>query len=223
MVRVQLENERQFKRMLEEYARKSGKEVAVGIKEVALSSARELTKKVQPYGITSAKGEKFIQNIGRQVDQVYIGVNLGAYPATNDIESAHRDARRNGVVRPRKFRKQQGQPWLGLIKQSEKEIYKRKQQAKAGRAKGAWVEAGNSLRIAKLSGIPKWISRNASAGYGGSDVIGTGWKTTIMLWNRTPYLRRIQKDSAVQRALADGRKNGFRRLEKILQKLNKTI
>lgn len=209
--------------MVEEYAAKTGKGLERGVKEIAMSSARRLAMKVQPFGLGKDKGAKFIANIGRQIDQAYIGVNLGAYPATNSMEEAHMSQRKNGKIRPRKFRKEKGQPWLKLITQAQKEEYKRKIQKKAGRAKGAWVQAGNSLNVGKMSGVTDWIKRHSTSGYGGSSVTGLGFNTVVELFNKTPYLRSIQRDRDVQAALIAGRQKGFERLEIILKKLNKTI
>lgn len=223
MVKISLTNEAEFRRMVEQYAAKTGKGLERGVKEIAMSSARALAQKVQPFGLGKDKGAKFIANIGRQIDQAYIGVNLGAYPATNSMEEAHMSQRKNGKIRPRKFRKERGQPWLKLITQAQKEEYKRKIQKKAGRAKGAWVQAGNSLNAGKMSGVPDWIKRHATSGYGGSSVTGFGLDTVVELYNKTPYLRSIQRDRDVQAALITGRKNGFKRLQTILEKLNKTV
>lgn len=223
VVKISLTNEAEFRRMVEQYAAKTGKGLERGVKEIAMSSARALAQKVQPFGLGKDKGEKFIANIGRQIDQAYIGVNLGAYPATNSMEEAHMIQRKNGKIRPRKFRKEKGQPWLKLITQAQKEEYKRKIQKKAGRAKGAWVQAGNSLNSGKMSGVPDWIKRHATSAYGGSVITGMGLDTVVELYNKTPYLRSIQRDRDVQAALITGRKNGFKRLKTILEKLNKTI
>lgn len=208
------------KKLLDKFSKSTGKAVETGIKEIAMSSARALCIKVQPFGVKASRGKQFIENVGRQVDQAFFGVNLGAYPATNDIKQAHYAARRNGKVPPRQFRKERGKKWLGLISESDKQSYRVKAQAKAGRAKGAWVESGNSLGVAKMSGIPQWISRHDSTGYGGHKMEGRSLSAQVSLWNKTPYIRSIQPDSAVKAALAQGRKNGIKRMEKIIKKVS---
>ena len=197
------------------------KTVEDGINEMGSSVARKLADRVQPYGLKSDKGKKFIESIGRQVDRVWIGVNLGALPATSDMKTVHYAARngsRKGVVPDWQFRRQKSKPWLGLIPTSEREIYKRKVQAKAGRAKGAWIEAGNAIGGKKLSGIANWIARHAAGGYGSATKSGKELNYKLTLENRTPYMGRILPPDTVEKTVALGVKNGFNRISKTIDK-----
>lgn len=206
---------------LKEFARLTGKAAEDGIKECAKSAAKQLAMKTQPFGLTAGKGKTFEQNIGRQVDQVYFGVNLGAYPATGSIKDAHYDARRNGDrpgrVKARQFRKERGQKWLGLIDSGQRDDYKVKQQAKAGRVKGAWIEAGNSLALRKAPKVVAWISRHTSGGYGGHSKTGEGMSVKIVLENRTPYAASTIYPKDIAKAMADGLKNGFKFMQKKIE------
>jgi hypothetical protein len=222
-IELDKESRRAMEATLQQFADLTGKGVETGVKEIALSSARRLAMTVQPYGVGSAKGAKFIESIGMQVDAAYLGTNLGAFPATGSMAQAHRNARRNGKVPYRQFRKEKGKPWLGLITQAEKEQYKRTVQRKAGRAKAAWISAAESLGVGKMSGIAKWIRRHVPSGYGAHSLAGSGLKLEVTLENKTPYLSAIQKDRDVQKALSDGLKNGFRRLEIIVEKQLKKL
>jgi hypothetical protein len=216
------ESRAEFRRVVEAYARETGKGVDDGIREIGLSTARELANKFQPYGLSPAKGAKFIDSIGRQVDRAYIGTNLGAFPATSDMRAAHYGARKTrgrkaGQVPDRLFRKEKGKPWLGLIDQGTKESYKRQQQAKAGRAKAAWISAGNELTKAKLSGIPRWINRHLPSSYGRAVVTGEGMKTEVELINSTPYAKYKQTNAQIRSAIRMGEKNGLKRMLIILR------
>lgn len=208
---------------LAEFAQLTGKSIEDGINEIAMSAGRRLAHTVQPYGLSSAKGDKFIKSVGLQVDRVFLGVNLGAYPATTDIRSAHREQRmRNtprGNVNKRLFRKEKGKPWLDLISTSEKEQYKRIQQAKAGQAKGAWVSATNQITKANMTGVAAWISRHSNSSYGECRKSGEGMKYKVELENKTPYLPRIQPPKAVAAALTYGLKNGYARIQKVIDKI----
>ena len=202
---------------LQEFAKLTGKTVEDGINDIARSVARKLADRVQPYGLKSDKGEKFKKSIGHQVDRVW----FGAFPATTDMKAAHYSARngsRKGTVPHRLFRKEKGKPWLDLIPGTERDSYKRKAQAKAGRAKGAWVEAANAIGGPKLSGIADWIGRHASGGFGSASKTGKGLDYQVTLENRTPYLGRILPDATVAKSMANGLKNGFTRLQKIIEK-----
>tara|TARA_R110000868_G_scaffold106895_1_gene292803 strand:+ start:914 stop:1618 length:705 start_codon:yes stop_codon:yes gene_type:complete len=217
------ETRRKFKSALEEFAMRTGKSVEDGIDEIAMSAGRELAKKVQPYGLTDTQGNKFIGNIGKQIDYAWMAVNLGAAPATGDMRAAHYAMRMAGGRKGRgkypfpKIKKERGQRWLNLISVSEKEAYKRKQQAKAGQAKGAWVSATNKIGSTKLSGIAAWISRHDKSGYGTAKKTGEGLKYKVSMENTTPYLSSIQSNKKIAQAIAYGLKNGMKRLEKVIE------
>jgi hypothetical protein len=226
------ETKRRLRSTIEEFALRTGKSVEDGINEIAMSAGRRLAHTVQPYGITATSGAKFVKSIGNQVDQVWFGVNLGAYPPTGDIRAAHYEQRfsgsgRKGSVKFRQFRKERGQKWLDLITVGQKEDYKRKQQAKAGRAKGAWVAATNDLGGKKLSGVAAWIARHDKSSMGTAKKTGAGLKYKAELENKTPYLTSIQPDRAVAAAVTFGLKNGMKRIQKVIdgeiRKANKKL
>lgn len=215
------EAKRRIKSTLEEFAMRTGKSVEDGINEIAMSAGRRLAHTVQPFGLTAAKGAKFIKSIGNQVDQTWFGVNLGAYPATGDIKKAHYDQRmsgsgRKGSVKFRQFRKERGQKWLDLIDVAQKEEYKRKQQAKAGRAKGAWVSATNSIGGKRLSGVAAWIERHDKNSLGTANKTGKGMEYKVSLENRTSYLPHIQPARKVAESITFGLKNGLKRMQKVI-------
>jgi hypothetical protein len=215
------ESKAEFQRILKEFSAKTGEGVEEGIRGIGLSTARELAHRFQPYGLKSAPGEKFIKSIGHQVDRAYFGTNLGAFPSTSDMKQAHNNARKKGgkeagQVPPRLFRKEKGQPWLGLITQAENNAYKKTVQAKAGRAKAAWIEAGNQLTKAKISGVAKWISRHLPSSFGKANVTGDGLKTQVELINLTPYAKHKQSTSQIKSAIKAGQKNGVKRMEHII-------
>jgi hypothetical protein len=197
----------------------TGKSVETGIKEMALSTARALATKMQPYGVSGGgKAKKFQENIEKQITQVFIGVNLGEYPETTNLESAHRSARRRGRVRGEKITKEGGKRWKWLIDDNQKKRVVDDKQAKAGRAKAGWITAGNSLGVGKISRIGRWIDRHVGKGYGESRVTGKRLRAKVELENRTPYLSFLQKERDVRAALKEGREKGLLRLKIILSK-----
>lgn len=207
---------------LEQFANFTGKTVEDGINDIARSVGRKLADRVQPWGLTAAKGQKFKESIGFQVDRAWFGTNLGAYPETRVMKDAHYNARTNGTrmgaVPQRQFRKEKGKPWLRLISKDERDAYKIKAQAKAGRAKAAWIEAANDIGSEKLSGIPEWINRHVGEGYGSASKTGKGLDYTVTLHNRTPYMQRILPEKTVAQTVVTGMKNGFNRINKIIEK-----
>lgn len=210
-------------RTILDFERRTGKTAEEGMRTIALSSARLLAHRVQPYGTKSNIGKQFQASISGQVSQVWFGVNLGAYPANTDMRNAHYAARREGKVPRRKFRKERGKPWLDLIPESERDAHIKRQTAKAGRAKAAWIEAGNKLGLTKISGIPKWISRHLGSGWGRVANHGSGLKYEVALNNATPYLTTIQKPSDIQEATKEGRRRGITRMKYLIrQEIKKT-
>lgn len=215
-LKIDKQSQAETKRLLAEFERLTGNGIERGIEEVAMSVGRRLAHTVQPYGTSAAKGKKFEESIGYQVDRAWFGTNLGAFPNNSSMRAAHYAARRNGVVPQRLFRKEQGKPWLGLISEAERDRYKRTAQEKAGRAKAAWVEAAGKIGNGKISGIAKWIKRHVGSGYGAANKTGKGMKYKVELENRAPYLRKIQPPSAVQSAIKTGFKNGYTRIQRII-------
>lgn len=210
---------KKFEDTLKKFADVTGKSVEDGINEIALSSAKRLAFTMQPYGLNKSIGKVFQANIGRQVDTAWFGTNLGAYPQTSEMRQAHNNARVNGRVPPRLFRKEKGKPWLDLISAEERNTYKEKQMAKAGRAKAAWIKCGNELGKTNISGVAVWIGRHVANGYGSVTRSGNGLKYKITMANNTPYLTdRMQSNKSVAEAMVYGMKNGFKRLQTIIDK-----
>jgi hypothetical protein len=205
---------------LKKFAEVTGKTVEDGIREISSSTAKSLAISMQPYGMNDNIGKRFESNIAKQVDSAWFGTNLGAYPQTSDMQQAHNNARVNGVVPIRSFRKEKGKPWLDLISVSDRNSYKKKQMAKAGRAKAAWIRCGNEIYTKrKISKVPQWVSRHVNNAYGSTSESGEGLKYKVIMTNHTPYLtNRMQSDRSVAKALADSMKNGLKRIQKIIDK-----
>jgi hypothetical protein len=137
------------------------------------------------------------------------------------MKQAHNQARngsRRGQVTRQVFNKEKGKPWLKLISREDRDNYKLKAQEKAGRAKGAWIEAANDIGSEKLSGIPNWIKRHIGTGYGSATKNGKGLDYTVEIHNRTPYMERILPQEEVNQTSNSGKKNGFRRIQKTIEK-----
>ena len=217
---ARLIGESETRKLLKEFEKATGKGVERGIDEIAMSSARALASRVQPYGLTQQKGDKFMKNIAAQVTAAWFMVNLGLIPATSSMRAAHYAARRNGKVKIPSggFERKGKGRWLGLISETERDFYIAEQQAKAGRAKAAWVSAGESLGVGKMSGVSRWIRRHVGS-FGRSTRAGRMLRASVDLANDTPYLNGVQKDRDLQTALAQGRRNGIKRMKTIISKI----
>ena len=217
-----------FERTLIEFAEATGKTAEDGMKRIAKASCKRLASTVQPYGLKGGeKMDKFEKSIGFQVDRAWFGTNLGAFPATNNMKDAHYAARRDGVVPSRLFRKEKGKPWLALIPASERETYKKTAVAKAFRAKAAWVKIANDLGKPKMSGVSVKITRHLPAARGSYTISGTGIQTAITISNDVTYIKKIQYTEDVQKAAAEGMKNGLKWMTittaKTIEKANRQL
>ena len=214
-----------FNKLLEDFTKATGKTAEEGLQRMAKSAVRRLVTTVQPYGLKGDKLNKFVKNIGHQIDSVWFGVNMGAYPESRDIKSAHNAARVKGVVPYRQFRKQKGKPWLDLIPVGQKNDYKKIQQAKAFRAKAAWVKAYNDLGKPKMSGVDSRINRHAEAAHGFATKTGHDIKAKVEITNATSYIKNIQSQAEVSKSHQQGFKNGLKWMQittaKSIEKANK--
>jgi len=206
-VDFKLEGVDSTKKLLKLYEKHLGKGVADGVKEMAGMSAIALAHKMQPYGLHDKVGKKFEKNIGKEIDFVAYAVRTDQAFGAKSIEDGHNKMRRNGNVSIRHMRKGK---IVNQLSQGEVEQYKRKQVAKAGRAKAGWVDCARKLG-SKLSKVGKWIRAQSKGNWGEVDGIGTHY---ITMRNETPYLTGPQKDADVRYALAQGRKNGLKHIAK---------
>ena len=216
-----------FERTLAEFAEATGKTAEDGMKRIAKSSCKRLASTVQPYGLKGGRLAKFEKSVALQVDRAWIGTNLGAFPATNNMKDAHYGARRNGVVPKRLFRKEKGKPWLDLIPASERDTYKKIAVEKVGRAKAAWVKIANDLGKPKMSGLDSIITRHLPDARGSFVISGEGTQTEIKISNDTTYIKRIQYTEDVQKAALDGMENGLKWMtittQKNIEKANRQL
>lgn len=198
--------------VMKQFMATTGKTAEEGVGIVAFSSGRRLVNTVQPFGL---KPDRFVENIRAQIEQVRWEVNSGVVPE-NDIQTAHNRARRQGRVRLRSIR---SKTYNDIITKPEAEAYIRKQQEKAGRVKAAWVTAVNAIGKSRMSGIPQWITRHVGSRYGNCIKTGEGLRHEITLENSVPYMtERLQSQRNILAAAADGLKNGYKRIQIIINK-----
>ena len=111
------------------------------------------------------------------------------------------------------------------ISVSDRNAHVDKQVKKVGRAKAAWIEAGES--IGEKITVQKWLRQNVGGGFGNSTTKGKGMGYTVMLNNRTPYIRKIQFTKDVASAVVAAMKNSFKSMEtatrKAIEKANRSL
>lgn len=213
---------RKMERTLRDFSKATGKTAEDGIRRIALTGARQLATKVQPYGITG-KAQKMLHGIvAKQAHRAISNANVEGI--SGSAASVHLRGRVGGKV-PRDL------PTKGRFKRkpisfAERNQHVDKQVKKVGRAKAAWIEAGESIGGEKIT-VQKWLRQNVGGGFGMSTKKGTGIKTTITLTNSTPYIRKIQFAKDVAGAVVAAMKNSFKSMatatQKEIEKANRSI
>lgn len=202
-------NESEVKKTLRKWSKMTGKGIEEGVDQMARATAPKLASKVQPWGMTDGPGADFIKSISAQVSRVWFGINLGYFKLDGSFERTYNSLRRRGSIPRRKFRKKVGHSFRFRVSEADRDALIRKQTAKAGRAKAAWVAAGVSVNGKRIRVTGRWISRHVSSGWGSSRKIGRGMDAEIELHNRTPYLKHVQSGRDVKAGLRLGRSAGL--------------
>jgi hypothetical protein len=230
-VRISPAQRRKLESELKDFAKKS--QVAVGetVAIIGSSVAKELARKVQPYGLTRAVGRQFELSIAKQAHKAaryaeYKGIN-------GSIEEVHRQIRAQNkkfqvlVSPPAKF-----QPKRKTFDDQELRSYISKVMFKAGQAKAGWVAAGESIdspllktirgQIRKIKGVSKWIRENVTSSSGKSKFIRkSGLNSTVLLTNEIGYAYSggNANKKTWQSAIADGYKRSATMIRARLKKL----
>jgi len=218
MMDVKIQIDRATRRKMEETLRKfaeaTGKAVEDGIDQIARGGAKQLAIKVQPFGI-AAKAQGILEGtVAKQAHRAISNANVTGKVGTAAI--VHRQIRDNRGRVPKGIA-DEGRNKREPIGTGERNSHVDKQVKKAGRAKAAWIEAGEKVNGKKIN-VKQWISRHVGAGFGDAKKKGKGLKYSVEISNSTPYIGKIQSPGNVASAVGIALKNGFTRLQKIIDK-----
>jgi hypothetical protein len=228
-VRISPAQRRKLESDLKAFADKSKVAVAETVAIIGTSVAKELARKVQPWGLNKSVGTKYELSIQKQVFKAARWAN---YKGTEgDISSVHEQYRnRKGqvtVTPPRTF-----QPKSKVIDKQEKLTYAKKQQDNAGIAKAGWIAAGENIDspllrtsrglVRKIKGVASWIRRHVNGSKGSSRFVRkSGLNSTIYLTNKVDYAYSSGNINAknAQQSIADGYKRSITMIRARLKKL----
>ena len=188
---------RNLERDLKAFAAKAQVGVAETVAIIGSSVAKELARKVQPFGLTEKAGHKFMISIAAQAHRAARQAEFKGIQG--DLRTIHRQIRAQNkkfqvLVRPpEKF-----QPKRTPFEKEEKKEYVEKQMGKAGRAKAGWIAAGENIdspllktirgKIRKIKGVSRWIRRHVNPSAGSSNFVRkSGLNSTIQLTNNIDY------------------------------------
>tara|TARA_R110000868_G_scaffold234956_1_gene488638 strand:- start:88 stop:768 length:681 start_codon:yes stop_codon:yes gene_type:complete len=213
-IEIDSATQRKMEEVLRNFAAATGKTIEDGINEIARGGAKQMAMKVQPYGITGKAKQILHGAVAKQAHRAISNANVQGIQGT--AASVHIKARvRRGRV-PKDLTTQ-GQYKRSPIPLSERNSHVDNQVKKIGRAKAAWIEAGEKVDGTKIT-VQKWLRNHVGSGYGAARKKGKGMGYTVELENSTPYIRTIQFTEDTAAAMATALKNGFNRLQTIIDK-----
>ena len=227
-VRISPAQRRKLESEIKEFAKKSGVAVAETVAIIGSSVAKELARKVQPFGLTQEAAAKMDLAIVKQVQKAARWALLKGIPG--DLASIHESLRVAGSVKknpPKQF-----QPKREEFTKSEVWTLMQKKRVLAGQAKAGWITAGESIdspllktirgKIRKIKGVLGWIRRHCNKGLGSSRFVRKrGLNSTIYLTNKVGYAysRKNSNPKYVHGAIEDGYKRSVTMVRARLKQL----
>jgi hypothetical protein len=226
MIDVDIQIDRASQRKMEETLRKfataTGKTVEDGIQNIARIGAKQLAIKVQPYGITGKAKTMLHGIVAKQAHRAISNANVTGIEGS--AAAVHLKARQRGRV-PREIQTK-GQFKRKPIPITERNAHVDRQVKKIGRAKAAWIEAGEKINGGAIK-VQKWLRSVIGGGYGAAIKRGNGMGYSVELRNSTPYIDKIQFTQDTAAAVISAMKAGFKQMkiatEKEIEKANRAL
>ena len=227
-VRISPAQRRKLESELKRFASKA--QVAVGetVAIIGTSVAKELARKVQPFGLTNDAGKKMDNAIVMQVQKAARWAEFKGIQG--DFKTIHTQLRRRGSVSvkpPKEF-----DPKRAPITRSEIWTQMQRKRTKAGQAKAGWITAGESIdspllrtsknKVRKIKGIAQWIRRHVNSNKGSSRFVRKGGlNSTIYLTNNVDYAYSARNANLryTPSAIADGYKRSITAAKRIFRNL----
>jgi hypothetical protein len=231
MIRVNISpaQRRKLESELNQFAKKAGVAVGETVAIIGGSVAKELARKVQPFGLTQKTGTAFELSIVKQVNKAARWATLKGTEGTIDVVHQQYRNRRGAVTvkPPREF-----QPKRKVFDRQEVDTYAEKKKSNAGMAKAGWIAAGESIdspllrtaknKVRKIKGIAKWIRRHVNDSKGSSRFVRkSGLNSTIYLTNKVDYAysRNNYNLGHVPGAISDGYKRSITTIKRLYKNL----
>jgi hypothetical protein len=227
-VRISPAQRRKLESDLKVFADKSKVAVAETVAIIGTSVAKELARKVQPFGLTGKAAKTMDLAIVKQVQKAAKWANYKGLQG--DFKNIHTELRVRGSVsvKPPKQFNYKREP----IERTEVWTQMQRKRARAGQAKAGWIAAGESIDspllktarglVRKIKGIPTWIRRHVKGSNGTSRFVRKGGlNSTIYLTNQIDYAYSNGNSNPryVASAIADGYKRSITMVRARLKKL----
>jgi hypothetical protein len=228
-VRISPAQARKLEADLKAFARKSQVAVAETVAIIGAEVAKELASKIQPWGLSKEKGEKYEANILKQVQKAARWANYRGTDTSGGIAQVHSQYRnRKGSVSVRPPR--QFQPQSKIIDKQELTAYAKTKQANAGIAKSGWIAAGEDIDSPLLKtkrgknrriSVGNWIRRHVKSGHGFARMIRRQLiSSSVLLTNSVDYAYDFGNNkSQVQKSISTGYRKSIKAVKKLYEKL----
>jgi hypothetical protein len=228
-VRISPAQRRRLEGEMKQFAKRAGVAVGETVAIIGSSVAKELARKVQPFGLSEEVGEKFMESIAIQVYKATRWATLkGTQGTTGEVHQMYRNDRGAVVVDPPK----QFQPKRKPFERSFVDRLTRAKQKNAGIAKAGWIAAGESIdspllrtaknKVRQIKGVAKWIRRHVKASKGSSRFVRKGGlNSTVYLTNKVDYAysKHNSNRGQVDSSIADGYKRSITMAKRIFRNL----
>lgn len=180
---------------MNEFAKRAGVAVGDTVVILAQSCAKELARKVQPWGLNQAVGDRFMQSIAKQVHKA------AKYAVSTGMDGEIKDVHykiRNGAGQVDVNVSKQVNPKREWFISGKVNYHIKQQQAKAGKGKAGWITAGENInspllltsknKRRKIKGISKWIRRHVKESNGTAKFNRKqGLSSSVTLTNKVDY------------------------------------
>jgi hypothetical protein len=228
-VRISPAQRRRLEGEMKQFAKRAGVAVGETVAIIGSSVAKELARKVQPFGLNQASGVEFMHSIEKQVNKAARWATFkGTEGTVAQVHQLYRNARGAVTVRPPR----QFQPERKVFDRAEVDEQIRVKQQNAGIAKAGWIAAGENIdspllrtaknKVRKIKGVAKWIRRHVKASKGSSRFVRKGGlNSTVYLTNKVDYAysKRNTNRGNVESSIADGYRRSITMAKRIFRNL----
>jgi hypothetical protein len=228
-VRISPAQRRRLEGEMKQFAKRAGVAVGETVAIIGSSVAKELARKVQPFGLSEEVGEKFMKSIMAQVHRsVRWAIFKGTEGTVSQVHGMYRNSRGAVIVRPPR----QFQPKRKTLDWIDVDEHLALKQQNAGIAKAGWIAAGENIdspllrtaknKVRQIKGVAKWIRRHVKASKGSSRFVRKGGlNSTVYLTNKVDYAysKRNSNRGQVDSSIADGYKRSITMAKRIFRNL----
>jgi hypothetical protein len=224
---ISVQNRARFLKILSDFEKQKGRDVADSIMTLAKTCASKLAEKTPPYG-------KQDQGINRQegsiAAQVHRAIRAGNIEGIQgSAAQVHEHYRENGVVKTRDIVWRAAQYKRSPVSIEDRNALATKKAKAAGRGKAGWIAAGEDIKgktlltkagaAKQIGGVGKKVRRHVKSKFGSAQVIirRRSAETTVVLWNKVSYIGNYQTPMDRAKAISAAYRLEFGRMKRKIE------